>query len=85
MYYWVVDYTADKSNNLHPVIIGGRAFTSELLAQRYMDDSNLSRKAEIFELPTSDVSRATRMVKAQLVKRYKSLDGGMKRAVHKRV
>jgi len=83
MYYWVVDYTRAKDGSLRPVIIGGRSFSSELLAQHYMDDANLSQKAEIFELPTSNSSRATQMVKAQLIRRYKSLDKGVRRAVHK--
>ena len=82
-YYWVVDYREDKSGGLHPVIIGGRAFSSHLRAQNYIDRANLSRKAEIFELPTSSQSKATRTVKAELIKRYRSLDQGMARAVHK--
>jgi len=83
MYYWVVDYKQAKDGSLRPVIIGGRAFTSELLAQRYLDDANLSRKAEIFELSTGSTSKASQGIKAQLIKRYKSLDRGMTRAVHK--
>jgi len=82
-YFWVVDYVSAKDGNLRPVVIGGRSFTSELVAQRYVDDSNLSRKVEIFELPTSDSSKATSMIKAQLVRRYKDLGKGLTRAVHK--
>ena len=81
-YFWVVDYSKSKSGEIRPVIIGGRAFTSELLAQRYIDDSSLSSKAEIFPLPTSDTSRATQMIKAKLIKRYQNLDQGLVRAVH---
>lgn len=87
MYYWVVDYKADKQGQLHPVIFGGRAFTSELLAQRFIDESNLSPRAEIFPLPTSNQSSATGQVKAKLVKRYGSKgegwEKGLERAVHK--
>jgi len=82
-FYWVVDYTASKDGTLRPVVIGGRAFQTELHAQRYIDDSNLSRNAEIIELPTADQSKATGMLKAILVKRHKSLSKGMTRAVHK--
>lgn len=82
-YWWVVDYTSAKDGRMRPVVIGGRAFTSELLAQRYLDDANLSRKAEILELPTSDTSKATQMIKAVLIRRFKSLDKGITRAVHK--
>lgn len=81
-YFWVVDYAQSKDGSLRPVVIGGRSFTTELLAQRYMDDANLSGRAEIFELPTSNTSRATQAIKAKLVKRYKSLDKGITRAKH---
>lgn len=83
MYFWVVDYKQAGDGNLRPIIIGGRAFSSELLAQRYLDDANLSRKAEIFPLETGNVGRASQTIKAILVRRYKSLDKGTKRAVHK--
>ena len=82
-YYWVVDYKQSEDEKIHPVIIGGRAFSSEVQAQRYMDDASLSRHAEIMELLTSSTSAATQEIKAILVKRYKSLDKGMTRAVHK--
>lgn len=82
-YFWVVDYTRAKDDTLRPVVIGGRAFVTELHAQRYMDEANLSRNAEIMELPTSDTGRATQMVKAILIKRFGSLDKGMRRAIHK--
>ena len=82
-YFWVVDYTQAKDGSTRPIVIGGRAFTSALRAQRYLDDANLSRRAEIFELPTGGTSRATQMIKAQLVRRYRSLDRGVARAVHK--
>lgn len=82
MNYWVVDYRQTKSGGMSPVVIGGRAFSSELLAQRYIDDADLSRKAEIFPLPTANAAKATSMIKAQLVKRYKSLDRGTTRATH---
>jgi len=81
--FWIVDYKTDSQGSLRPVIIGGRAFPNELLAQKYIDEANLSRKAEVFDLPTTDISKATQMVKAKLIKRYKSLDEGMKRAYHK--
>jgi len=82
-YFWVVDYTRAKDDTLRPVVIGGRAFVTELHAQRYMDDANLSRNAEIMELSTSDTGRATQEIKAILIKRFRSLDKGMRRAVHR--
>lgn len=81
-YWWVIDFIKAKDGSLRPVVIGGRAFSTELYAQRYVDDASLSRLAEIVELPTSDTSKATQMLKAKLAKRYKSLDKGMARAIH---
>jgi len=83
VYYLVVDYTESKGGELRPIVIGGRSFTTELYAQRYIDDSNLSRRAEIFEVTSSNLDRATQEVKAKLIRRYKSLDKGMKRVSHK--
>lgn len=82
-YFWVVDYKQRKDGNFSPVIIGGRAFSSEIRAQQYIDESNLSQKAEIIELDTRNQAKATSKIKAQLIRRYKSLDKGMVRAVHK--
>jgi len=82
-YFWVVDFRKTKDGSIRPVVIGGRAFTTELRAQQYIDNSNLSQKAEIFELPTSDTSKATRSIKARLISRYRSLDKGLTRAVHR--
>ena len=82
MYFWVVDYRQRKDGKLAPVVIGGRSFTSNLRAQQYIDDSSLSQRAEIIELSTSNQARATSMVKAKLITRYKDLDKGMTRAVH---
>lgn len=78
-----MDYKQSEDEKIHPVVIGGRAFSSEIRAQRYMDDANLSRNAEIMELSTSNTSAATQEIKAILVKRYQSLDKGMARAVHR--
>lgn len=83
MYYWVIDYKETKSGDYIPVVIGGRAFPSELQAQKYIDDSNLSRRAEIFELDTCNQDKATGAIKAILIRRYKSLDKGMMRASHR--
>ena len=81
-YWWIVDYVEAKDGNLRPVLIKGRYFTSELRAQRYIDDANLSRRAEIFELSSTNVQAATQELKAKLAKKYRSLPRAMKRAVH---
>ena len=85
--YWVVDYRADKSGKYHPVVIGGRSFHTRTQAQNYIDNANLSSRAEIFGPPdvsnTTDIGRVTSEIKAILIKRYRSLDQGMARAVHK--
>ncbi len=82
MYYWVVDFRQSKDGLLRPVIIGGRSFTTEIRAQEYIDNSNLSPKAEIYPVDTSDMSKATRVIKAKLITKYKSLDRGLTRASH---
>jgi hypothetical protein len=83
-YYWVIDYLASKDGKtLHPVVIGGRCFTSEMRAQQFMDQTNLSPKAEIMELDTSNTSRASQEIKAKLAVRLHSLEQGMAKAVHK--
>jgi len=82
-FFWVVDFSMDKGGKVHPVVIGGRAFSTEIAAQKYIDDSNLSQKAEIFPLPTSNQHRATSMIKAQLIRRFKSVSQGMTKAIHK--
>ncbi len=82
MYFWVVDFRQTKDGRLSPVIIGGRAFTTEVRAQSYIDESSLSSKAEIFPIDTADASKATRVVKAKLIHRYKDLDKGLTRATH---
>lgn len=81
--YFVVDFTQDKSGKLHPVIIGGRAFTTESAAQQYVDTANLSRQAEILHTDTMNQSKATQEIKAQLIKKFRNLNQGMARAVHK--
>jgi len=78
-YFWVVDFTSAG----RPIVIKGRSFSNELRAQRYIDDSSLSRRAEVFELTSTSEAEATRELKAILVRRYKSLDKGITRAVHK--
>jgi len=83
MYFWVVDFKKDSKEQYHPVVIGGRSFYTRGQAQRYIDNSSLSSRAEIFELSTSNMERATREIKAKLIRRYKSLDQGMLRASHK--
>ena len=69
-YFWVVDYTESSKGFLVPVVMGGRCFTTEMAAQDFIDNANLSRKAEIFPLPTRDEERATSFIKGELVKRY---------------
>ncbi len=81
-YYWVIDYHRARNGSIRPVVIGGRAFTTEVRAQQYIDEANLSPKAEIIELNTSDTSKATRAIKARLIRRYRDLDKGLTRAVH---
>ena len=81
-YFWVVDFSQKKDGRLAPIIIGGRAFTSNSRAQRYIDDSNLSQRAEIVELETSNQARATQAIKAKLITKYRDLDKGMTRAIH---
>ena len=83
MYYWVVDYSERKDGTKVPIVIKGRAFSSELQAQRYIDEANLSRNAEIFELSSSNEKAATQELKAKLIRRYKSLDKGMTRVSHR--
>ena len=80
--YWIVDYRQDAKKAFHPVIIGGRAFTSESQAQSYIDNSNLSGKAEIIQLDTTNQGSATQKIKGILIKRYKSLDKGMGTVYH---
>ena len=83
-YYWVVDYLPSKDGKtLHPVVIGGRCFTSEMRAQQFIDQTNLSPKAEIMMLDTSNTSRASQEIKAKLAVRLHSLEQGMVKAVHK--
>lgn len=81
--FWVVDFRKDAKGSYHPVVIGGRAFTVRSQAQNYMDKANLSSRAEIFETSTSNQMRATQEIKAELIKKYRSLDQGMARAYHK--
>lgn len=83
-FYWVVDFLPSKDNKvLHPVVIGGRCFTSEVRAQQFIDQASLSSKAEIMQLDTSNTSRASQEIKAKLAVRYHSLAQGMTKAVHK--
>ena len=82
-FFWIVDFKQSKDGLPRPVVIGGRAFTTGLKAQQYIDDSNLSQRAEIFELNTSNTGKATQMIKARLINRYKDLDRGLTRAIHK--
>lgn len=85
--FWVVDYRQDKAGGYHPVVIGGRAFAVRAQAQNYVDSANLSNRAEIFGPPdisnSTNQDRVTQEIKAILIKRYKNLDQGMARAVHK--
>lgn len=86
-YYWVVDYKQSRDGVMRPIVIGGRSFTSEMKAQSYIDNALLTDNAEIFALPTSNVARATRMIKAKLVERLGHRGKGewvkgLKRAVH---
>ena len=86
--WWVVDFKPAKDGLLRPVVIGGRSFASELKAQSYIDDANLTDKAEIFEADTSSTAKATREIKAKLIVRYGhkgpgEWTKGLKRAVHK--
>lgn len=83
MPFFVVDFLRSKSNKLHPVVIGGRAFTTESAAQNYMDTANLSQMAEIMHTDTMNQAKATQEIKAKLVQKYKNLEQGMARAVHK--
>jgi len=87
MYWYVVDYKTAKDGGLRPVVIGGRAFTSSIKAQNYLDDALLSNKAEIFETSSSNRSVATREIKAKLVSRYGhkgkgEWTKGLRRAIH---
>jgi len=87
VYYYVVDFKQTKSGALRPVVIGGRAFTSKIKAQTYLDDALLSNRAEIIETSTPNRSRATQEIKAKLVRRYgKEGRGqwqkGLARAIH---
>jgi hypothetical protein len=84
-YFWIVDYRKDSKGVFHPVVIGGRAFTSEISAQEYIDHAGLSSRAEIFPLDTSNQAKATQKIKAVLIRRYKSLDKGMTRVGHEKV
>ena len=79
----MIDFITTKKGEVRPVVVGGRAFTSEILAQRYIDEANLSQRAEIMPLPTSSQSTASGMIKAKLAARYHDLEKGMTRAVHK--
>ena len=81
-YYWIIDFKQNSKQQLVPVIIGGHAFTSEMLAQDYIDRSNLSPRAEILESDYSSESMATRQLKAKLITKYRSLDAGMRRVNH---
>lgn len=85
--YWVVDYKSDSKGRYHPVVIGGRSFYTNTQAQNYIDTANLSNRAEIFAPPeisdTTSMDRVTQEIKAILIKRYRSLDQGMVRAVHR--
>ena len=82
-YYWVIDFKQDKKGNFHPVVIGGRCFTTQASAQSYIDNSNLSNRAEIIPLDTCSQSKASGKIKAILIKRFKSLDKGLSNAYHK--
>lgn len=81
-YFWIVDWRKDSKGNFHPVVIGGRSFSSEIAAQEYIDHAGLSSRAEIFPLDTANQSKATQKIKAILIRRYKSLDRGMERMGH---
>lgn len=87
MYFYVVDFKQATDGNLRPVVIGGRAFTSHIKAQSYMDDALLSNRAEIIEVSSPTRSVATREIKAKLVRRYGrqgrgQWQKGLKRAIH---
>jgi hypothetical protein len=82
VYYWIVDYKSTSKGKLQPVIIGGHAFTSEMMAQDFIDRSNLSPRAEIFPSDYSSESKAVHQLKGKLIQKYKSLEDGMQRVRH---
>jgi len=72
---WVVDYNKKG----RPFLFG--PYISEVRAQKYIDD-NLSSRAELFDLTTTNRSEATRQLKAKFVDKLHDLDSGTKRFRH---
>ncbi len=83
MPFWVVDYLQSKSGKPSPVIMGGRCFHTRDQAQEYADDANLSPRAQIYDFPTPNESKATHYLKGVLIKELKSLDKGMVNVRHR--
>ena len=83
-YYWIIDFGVNRHGEIFPIILGGRCFASETQALRVMDSlTDLSPKAEIIELPTSNMSMATQKIKGILSVRYHSMKQGIVKASHR--
>ena len=76
MPFWCLDYKTNDKGNLVPkaVLIPG----GKLQADRYKEEE-AHPKAVIMELPTTNLDKATQMLKAKRIDMLSSVKGGMQR------
>lgn len=82
-YYWIIDYITKDNGKVQPIILGNRAFTSELGAQRFLDTVTSTRNVEVVELPTRNTAKASQYIRGRLVKKAGNTAAGITRVRHK--
>jgi hypothetical protein len=75
MPFWVLDYKLGTKGDLVPKAI---LCSSKLEADRYKEEE-AHPQASIHELPTTDLSKATQMLKARRIDALSDIKGGMQR------
>ena len=80
MPYWILEWTPNKEGDLKPNLFG--SYSSELAAEEYKDEANMSDRAKIYRLGTANTAKATQLLKAMNVLDKKDVTQGMQRFRH---